>query len=96
MFNKVTLIGKLSSTPYTCDISDGIVYKLNIITDDDQHHSVLFYETSYANIIDNLILNELVYIEGRIRYTKWMDINNVSHTYTDIIANSIRSLSKIR
>lgn len=107
MLNQVQIIGRLGRSPelkYTQ--SGNPVCTLNIATDESytdqkgnkvertEWHRVVLFNKQAENAAQYLDKGSLVYISGKLSTRKWEDQNGQDHFTTEILANTIKYLSR--
>lgn len=103
MYQKVTLIGRLTSDPEISEINGVRLAKLVVVTSrnfqqngewkqESQFHIVKIWGDSVKSA-DTLKKGYLVLVEGELRYSKATGQDNIERYYTDIVGR-VKKLSK--
>lgn len=105
MINKVTLIGNLGADPETKTTQSGmVVCNLRIATterkkdasgnwtDHTEWHRVTVFGKTAENAAKYLQKGRQVYIEGKLRTTKYQDKDGKERYSTDVIADEVKFL----
>lgn len=102
--NQVTLIGRIVQTPVSKEFGQGKRFtKFTVATNEfykksskknSEFHTVVAFG-KLAELCNELLnKGKLVYIQGKLRTSRWEDSSKVLHTTTDIIANKMLLLEK--
>ena len=102
--NQVTLIGRIVQTPVSKEFGEGKRFtKFTVATNEflknsdakvAEFHNVVAFGKLAELCKDLLNKGKLVYIQGKLRTSRWEDSNKILHTTTDIIANKMLLLEK--
>lgn len=103
--NQVTLIGRVSQQPISKEFGEGKRFtKFSLATNEfiggkgkskmTEFHTVVTFGKLADLCRELLSKGKLVYIQGRLKTSRWEDSNKVLHTSTDIIANKMLLLEK--
>jgi len=98
-FNKITLIGRVGSKPViSTRNSEQKMAKFSVATSETwkdketfekkektEWHRIVVYNSKLAEVIDQYVdAGTLVFVEGKVQYSKWVDPNGVERNLTDI------------
>jgi single-strand DNA-binding protein len=101
-FNKITLIGRVGSKPVVSTRnSDQKMAKFSLATSETwkdkesfekkektEWHRIVVYNSKLAEVIDQYVdAGTLVFIEGKVQYSKWVDPNGVERNLTDVVVD---------
>jgi single-strand DNA-binding protein len=102
--NQVTLIGRIVQTPVSKEFAEDKRFtKFTVATNEflkksdakkAEFHNVVAFGKLAELCKDLLNKGKLVYIQGKLRTSRWEDSNKVLHTTTDIIAQKMLLLEK--
>ncbi len=102
--NSVTLIGHLTQDPVSKAYGDNqALTKFNLATngrtrgkqhDAAEFHTVITFGKLAEICKEYLRKGRLVYVNGRLKTSRWKDDKEVLHTKTEIIANEMLLLDK--
>lgn len=105
MINKVTLLGNLGADPELQDTkgktevcrlrvatTHGVKKKDGTWENETEWHSVVLFGKTAVNASQHLEKGRQVYIEGRLRTTKYKDKNEIERYQTQIIGDVIKYL----
>lgn len=101
--NQVTLIGRITHTPVSKEYSEGKRFtKFTVATNDykkgksksTEFHTVVTFGKLAELCKDLLKKGRLVYIQGKLKTSRWEDSDKVLHTSTDIVSNKMLLLDK--
>lgn len=106
MFNKVILIGNVGGDPQVRSLENGKVASFSLATSErwydkqnqvqerTQWHNIVCYR-NLAELAENYISKGTsIMVEGKIIYREWEDDNKQKRYATDIVADTIKLLSK--
>ena len=106
MFNKVILIGNVGGNPQVRSFENGKVANLSLATSErwydkqnqvqerTQWHNIVCYR-NLAELAENYISKGVsIMVEGKGIYREWEDENKQKRYATDIVAETIKLLSK--
>ena len=104
--NRVTLIGRLGRAPEMRYTPNGKpVTSFSIVTTHTwiSSNNQVQEETDWFNIVawgslaeackESLTKGQPVYVEGRMKTRRWADADEVSHSWAEVVAQSVVSLS---
>ena len=104
--NRVTLVGYLGRAPEMRYTPSGKpVTSFSIVTTHTwiSSNNEVQEETDWFNIVawgslaeackESLIKGQPIYVEGRMKTRRWADEKNVSHSWAEVVAQSVVSLS---
>jgi len=107
MINKVTLIGRLGKDPEKKTLPSGASFvRFTMATnesykdkdgewkDSTEWHNIIMWRDLADRAEKQLKKGGLVFIEGKITYQKYEDKDGKQMTFTEISANTFRSLEK--
>lgn len=103
--NQVTLIGHITQDPVSKEFGEkNLLTKFTIATNSrprgknkeaaTEYHSITTFGKLAEICRDYVKKGRLVYVQGRLKTSRWEDKKNVLHTKTDIIANEMLLLDK--
>jgi single-strand DNA-binding protein len=105
--NRVTLVGRLGRAPEMRYTPNGKpVTSFSIVTTHTwiSSNNQVQEETDWFNIVawgslaeackESLTKGQPVYVEGRVKTRRWADADNVSHSWAEVVAQSVVSLSQ--
>lgn len=102
--NEVTLIGRITHKPVSKQFGDGKTFtKFTLATNQfirsskkkqAEFHTIVSFGKLAELCRDLLSKGQLVYIQGRLKTSKWEDSNKVLRTSTDIIASKMLLLER--
>ena len=106
MFNKVILIGNVGGDPQVRSFENGKVANLSLATSErwydkdnqvqerTQWHNIVCYK-NLAELADKHIRKGVsIMVEGKVIYREWEDDNKQKRYATDIVADTVKLLSK--
>ena len=106
MFNKVILIGNVGGNPQVRSFENGKVANLSLATSErwydkqnqvqerTQWHNIVCYR-NLAELAENYMSKGVsIMVEGKVIYREWEDENKQKRYATDIVAETIKLLSK--
>ena len=107
MINKVTLIGRLGKDPEKKTLPSGAAFvRFTMATNESykdkdgewkestEWHNIIMWRDLADRAEKQLKKGSLVFLEGKITYQKYEDKDGKQITFTEISANSFRSLEK--
>ncbi|KAI9264460.1 hypothetical protein BY458DRAFT_477049 [Sporodiniella umbellata] len=104
--NKIQLIGRIGSDPTAHEVADRRVYNYTLATSEtraDKEDNLIkrtqWHRVSYWTNNDwfsKVKKGDLVYVEGSLRYSDYVDKEGVSRTRAEISQGSFRMLSPSR
>lgn len=102
--NAVTLIGRVTQDPISKQFGkDQAFTRFNLATngfgkgkqkDQTEFHTVVTFGKLADICKEYLRKGRLVYVQGRLKTSRWEDDQKVLHTKTDVIANEMLLLDK--
>lgn len=105
--NKVLLIGKVSKKPELQMFESGSVCKITLVTIDyftdkktgqkkeiNDWHTVVFWGDTAKTAQQNILENQWIYIEGKLKHRKWTAKDGTFHSSAEIFANEFLILPK--
>lgn len=103
--NRVVLVGHVTQEPITRAIGDTRAISQFILatngrrTGGDDHlnvefHSIVCFDELAELCKEYIHKGRLVYVEGRLKTSRWEDDNQVLHSKTEIVATNIMLLDK--
>ncbi len=103
--NEVTLIGRITHQPVSKEFGEGKRFtKFTLATNhfvkgkknekNTDFHTVISFGKLAELCRDLLNKGQLIYIQGRLKTSKWEDSNKVLHTSTDIVASKMLLLER--
>ena len=109
MLNKVQLIGRLGTDPdYRCTPSGTPVATFSLATSErrkdkdgevrefTEWHNIVTWRTLADTCRNYLTKGKLVYVEGRIRTRKYQDKDGQDRYITEIVADQVKFLEKVK
>jgi single-strand DNA-binding protein len=107
MINKATFIGNVGKMPDVKRLENGTpVAKFSLATNKNykdkdgewqtitQWHNIVAWREKAETVERSVAAGAVVYVEGEITYRKYKDKNEVEHTITEIIVDTIRVVKK--
>jgi len=95
--NKVTLVGRVGQTPTVRESAKGKVCNINIATNSGfgenettDWHKITFFDKLARTVEEYVTKGQELYVEGRIKYSKWTDKEGVEKWKTEIIAHHMQ------
>jgi len=103
--NEVTLIGRITHSPISKEFGENNRFtKFTLATNHfargkknekkTEFHTIVSFGKLAELCRDLLSKGQLIYIQGRLKTSKWEDSNKVLHTTTDVIANKMLLLER--
>lgn len=103
--NQVNIIGHITQDPVSKEFGEkNLLTKFTIATNfrprgknkdgSSEYHSIVAFGKLAEICRDYIKKGRLVYVQGRLKTSRWEDKNNVLHTKTDIIAGEMLLLDK--
>ena len=102
--NEVTLIGRITHHPVSKEFGEGKRFtKFTLATNHfvkgkkekaTEFHTIVSFGKLAELCRDLLTKGQLIYIQGRLKTSKWEDSNKVLHTSTDIVAQKMLLLER--
>jgi single-strand DNA-binding protein len=105
--NKVSLIGKVTKKPELQLFESGSVCKITLVTIDyftdkktgqkkelNDWHIVVFWGDTAKIAQQNILENQWIYVEGKLKHRKWTAKDGTFHSNAEIFANEFLILPK--
>jgi single-strand DNA-binding protein len=110
MVNKITLIGHVGQDPEVRRLENGTpVGRFSLATSENykdpkdpnaewqtqtEWHNIVVWRNLAEQTEKVIKKGSLVYVEGKVSYRKFTDKNGIEKTTTDIVASTLRSMTK--
>ena len=95
--NKVTLVGRVGQTPTVRETAKGKVCTVNLATNSGygdkettDWHRITFFDKIARTVEEYVGKGQELYVEGRIKYSKWTDKEGIEKWSTEIIAQHMQ------
>ena len=95
--NKVTLVGRVGQSPTVRETAKGKVCTLTLATNSGygdkettDWHKITFFDKIARTVEEHVAKGQELYIEGRIKYSKWTDKEGIEKWSTEIIAQHMQ------
>lgn len=95
--NKVTLVGRVGQSPTVRETAKGKVCTLTLATNSGygdkettDWHKITFFDKIARTVEEYVGKGQELYVEGRIKYSKWTDKEGIEKWSTEIIAQHMQ------
>lgn len=105
--NKVSLIGRVTKKPELQLFETGSVCKITMVTLDyfidkktgqkkeiNDWHSIVFWGDTAKTAHQNILENQWIYVEGKLKHRKWTAKDGTFHSSAEIFANEFLIVPK--